>query len=95
LCCYHLYDPDHPIVVAQKEDVGRFGAPLISLKDYEDLLEGIPIEKYYCHPGGAPVTYSPFAHACYFTLAKKKGVPLNQLRGPVKLISSLVMSQHQ
>lgn len=81
LTSYHLFDADHPEVLARKDDVGLCGPPLMSLMDYEAVLEGIPIGETYCHPGGANPQFSPFAHACYFSVAEKRGIPLTQLRG--------------
>jgi len=75
------YDVDHPEVLCRKGDVGFFGAPLNSLRDYEIALEGIPIEKLYCHPSAITPIQSPFASACYFTLAEKRGIPWSQLSG--------------
>lgn len=76
-----LYDVDDPEVVCRKDDVGLFGAPLMSLRDWEIILEGIPIQDTYCHPGGVTPMFSPFAHACYFSVAEKRHIPLGQLRG--------------
>ncbi|MEE9201615.1 MAG: methylmalonyl-CoA mutase family protein [Dehalococcoidia bacterium] len=81
LTSYHMFDADHPDVVARHQDVGLCGPPLQSLQDYELILEGIPIEETYCHPGGAIPQFSPFAHSCYFSVAQKRGIPLSQLRG--------------
>ena len=78
---YHLYDVDNPEVLARKEDVGLCGPPLMSLRDYETVLNGIPLEDVYAHPGGAIIQYAPFAHASYFSIAQKRGIPLSQLRG--------------
>jgi len=78
---WYLYDIDHPEVLSRKDDVGVFGAPLMSLQDYEILLEGIPIEKLYAHPGGVVPPLSPWCHACYFSLAEKRGIPLETLSG--------------
>jgi len=81
LTSYHMFDPDHPDVIERKEDVGLTGAPLVSLKDYETIFEGIPIESIYTHPGGGCIQFAPFAHACYFSLAQQRGIPLKKLRG--------------
>ncbi|MEE8174165.1 MAG: methylmalonyl-CoA mutase family protein [Dehalococcoidia bacterium] len=78
---WYPYDIDHPEVLARKEDVGAFGAPLMSLKDYEAALEGIPIGEVYCHPGGVTPQQGVFSNACYFALAEKRGVPWSQLTG--------------
>src|ERR1700734_2444044 len=51
----HLYDVDHPDVVARKEDVGLVGAVIMSLEDYETVLDGIDVGRVYAHPGGGVV----------------------------------------
>ncbi len=81
LTSYHMFDADHPDVEARSHDVGLCGPPLQSLQDYEMILEGIPIDETYCHPGGAIPQFSPFAHSCYFSVAQKRDIPLSQLRG--------------
>lgn len=81
LTTYHMFDIDHPEVMARKEDVGLCGPPLMSLADYETVLEGIELDKVYAHPGGAVIQFAPFAHASYFSIAEKRGLPLNSLRG--------------
>jgi methylmalonyl-CoA mutase N-terminal domain/subunit len=77
----HLYNVDHPDVMARKEDVGLSGAVIQSVRDYDTVLEGIPIENYYVHPGGAVVQHAPFALACYWTVAQRRGLDLRKLRG--------------
>ncbi len=77
----HLYGVDHPEVVARKEDVGLTGAVILGVRDYETILEGIPIHQLYCHPGGAVVQHAPFALACYWTVAKRRGIDLRKLAG--------------
>ena len=77
----HLYDVDHPEVVARREDVGLTGAVIIGVRDYETILEGIPIEDIYTHPGGAVVQHAPFALACFWTVARRRGIDLRRLAG--------------
>ncbi len=77
----HLYDVDHPDVVARREDVGLTGAVIIGLRDYETILDGIPIGELYVHPGGAVVQHAPFALACYWTVARRRGIDLRTLSG--------------
>ncbi len=77
----HLYDVDHPNVVARCEDVGLTGAVIMGVRDYETVLDGIPIEKTYGHPGGGVVQHGPFALACYWTVAKRRGLDLARLAG--------------
>ena len=77
----HLYNVDHPEVAARREDVGLSGAVIMGARDYATVLEGIPIESLYAHPGGAVVQHGPFALACYWTEARRRGISLRQLRG--------------
>lgn len=78
---WYLYDVDHPEVLCRKDEVGQFGPPMFSLEEFEIALEGIPIERLYCHPGGVGPPLSPFSHACYFSVAQKRGIPLEELTG--------------
>lgn len=77
----HLYDIDHPDVLARREDVGLTGAVIMSVRDYETVLDGIPLERTYGHPGGAVVQHAPFALACYWTVARRRGLDLACLSG--------------
>lgn len=77
----HLYNPDHPDVVARKEDVGLTGAVTFSIRDFETVLDQIPIERVYGHPGGGVVQHAPFALSSYWTVAKRRGIPFDQLSG--------------
>jgi methylmalonyl-CoA mutase, N-terminal domain len=77
----HLYDVDHPDVVARHEDVGMVGAVIFSARDYRTVLDGIAIEKVYAHPGGGVVQHAPFTLACYWTEALRRGIPLESLSG--------------
>jgi methylmalonyl-CoA mutase N-terminal domain/subunit len=77
----HLYDVDHPEVVARSEDVGLTGAVIMGVRDYETVLDGIPLESTYGHPGGGVVQHAPFALSCYWTVAKRRGLELRQLAG--------------
>jgi len=77
----HLYDVDHPDVVARHEDVGLTGALIQSVEDYETVLKGIDISKVYAHPGGGVVQHAPFTLACYWTVAQRRGIPLEKLSG--------------
>lgn len=78
---YGMLELDDPDVVCRKDEVGQFGATLLSLQEYERALDGIPIESTYAHPGGATPLCSPFCHACYFSVAENRGIPLDELRG--------------
>ncbi|WP_370326563.1 methylmalonyl-CoA mutase family protein [Euzebya sp.] len=77
----HLYDVDNPEVVARREDVGRVGAVIMSVRDYETVLEGIPLESVYAHPGGGVVQHAPFTLAAYWTVARRRGIALDRLYG--------------
>jgi methylmalonyl-CoA mutase N-terminal domain/subunit len=77
----HLYNVDHPDVVARKEDVGLTGAVMQSVRETELCLADLPIESTFGHAGGAVVQHAPFALAAYWTVAKRRGIPLAQLFG--------------
>lgn len=77
----HLYDVDHPEVVARREDVGLSGAVLLSWRDFALALEDIPIEKLYAHPGGAVPQHGPFANCAYWTVARRRGLDISKLAG--------------
>ncbi len=77
----HLYNVDHPDVVARREDVGQTGAVMQSVREVAICLDGIPIESTYGHAGGAVVQHAPFALAAYWTVARRRGIPLEQLGG--------------
>jgi len=77
----HLYDVDHPEVVARREDVGLTGAVILSVDDFETVLDGIDIAATYAHAGGAVVQHAPFANACYWTVARRRGIDLRRLAG--------------
>lgn len=77
----HLYNVDHPQVVARKHDVGLTGAVIQSIRDFETVLDGIPVERLYGHPGGGVVQHGPFALGCYWALARRRGLDLRELAG--------------
>ncbi|MCC6707603.1 MAG: acyl-CoA mutase large subunit family protein [Gammaproteobacteria bacterium] len=77
----HLYDVDHPEVLARREDVGLTGAVIMGVRDYETVLDGIALDKTYGHPGGGVVQHAPFALSCYWTVARRRGIPFDQLSG--------------
>lgn len=77
----HLYDVDHPEVVARREDVGLVGAVILSMDDYETVLQGIDLSAVYAHPGGGVVQHAPFTLACYWNVAKRRGAALESLQG--------------
>ncbi len=74
------YDLDDPEVVARKDDVGVFAAPICSLQDFELLFDGIPIDNLFM----ASLTTSqqaPFGFGGVFALAEKRGIPLKKVMG--------------
>jgi methylmalonyl-CoA mutase N-terminal domain/subunit len=77
----HLYNVDHPDVVARREDVGLTGAVMQSVRDTHICMDGIPIENTFGHAGGGVVQHAPFALAAYWTVAKRRGLDLSQLPG--------------
>ncbi len=77
----HLYNVDHPEVLARREDVGQTGAVMQSIRDTELCLDGIPIESSYAHPGGGVVQHAPYALAAYWTVARRRGIELSRLAG--------------
>jgi len=77
----HMYDVDHPDVVARREDVGLTGAVTIGIRDYETILDRIPLESTYGHPGGGVVQHGPFCLANYWTVARRRGLDLTRISG--------------
>jgi len=77
----HLYNVDHPDVVARREDVGMTGAVMQSVREVAICMDGLPIERTYGHAGGAVVQHAPFALAAYWTVARRRGIDLRQLGG--------------
>lgn len=77
----HLYNVDHPDVVARRHDVGLTGAVMQSVRDITICMDGLPIETTYGHAGGAVVQHAPFALAGYWTVAKRRGLDLATLPG--------------
>ena len=77
----HLYNVDHPEVLARREDVGLTGAVMQSVRDIAICLDGLPIDSIYGHAGGAVVQHAPFALAGYWTVARRRGYELSRLPG--------------
>jgi methylmalonyl-CoA mutase N-terminal domain/subunit len=77
----HMYNVDHPDVLARKEDVGLTGAVMQSVRDFELCMADLPIETTFGHAGGAVVQHAPFALAGYWTVAKRRGIDLAKLPG--------------
>jgi methylmalonyl-CoA mutase N-terminal domain/subunit len=70
------YDPDHPMV---QGEVGRTGAPISSLRDWEVCFDGIDIENV----GVRTVCNAPviFMVASHIALAEQRGVNISKLQG--------------
>lgn len=79
LCTQMGFDSDH--ILAQGE-VGKTGVPISSLKDMEDLFEGIPLDQV----STSMTINAPTAIilAMYIALAEKQGVSIDKLRGTVQ-----------
>ncbi len=79
LCTQMGFDSDH--ILAQGE-VGKTGVPISSLKDMEDLFEGIPLDQV----STSMTINAPTAIilAMYIALAEKQGVSIYKLRGTVQ-----------
>ncbi|MHB8592934.1 MAG: methylmalonyl-CoA mutase family protein, partial [Acidimicrobiales bacterium] len=77
----HLYDTDHPEVMARAEDVGQTGAVLLSASDVETALSGVPIDRSYAHPGAGVVQAAPFCLTSYWVAAKRMGYDFRKLSG--------------
>ncbi len=73
-------DPDHPLAEGQ---IGLRGVPLNSLRDMEELFEGVPVEKLRVNiihnPASAFVSL-----AQYIAMAEKRGLDISKLRGMVQ-----------
>jgi methylmalonyl-CoA mutase N-terminal domain/subunit len=70
------YDPDDPRAAGE---VGKVGISLASLRDWETIFDGIPMDKVYVYSvsnAQAVVTI-----AMHLALARKQGADLSRLRG--------------
>ena len=77
----HLYDVDHPEIVERREDVGLTGTVTVGQRDYETIMDGIPVESVYTKPGGGVVQSAPYTQTCFWSVALRRGIPLNRLAG--------------
>lgn len=77
----HLYDVDHPDIVERREDVGLTGTVTVGLRDYETIMDGIPLESIYVKPGGGVPQSAPYTLACYWSTAARRGIPIEKLSG--------------
>lgn len=73
------YDCDHP---KAHGEVGRCGVNVSSLKDMEIIFDGIPLDKV----STSMTINAPAAvlTCIYAAVAKKRGIPISQLRGTVQ-----------
>ena len=73
------YDPDHPFAVGE---VGKCGVSVASLKDMEQLFNGINLRDISVSQtiNGPAIILLAF----YIAVAEKQGVPLDQLRGTLQ-----------
>lgn len=77
----HLYDVDHPEIAERREDVGLTGTVTVGLRDYETIMDGIPIDSIYVKPGGGVPQSAPYTQACYWSVAERRGIPPESLAG--------------
>ena len=77
----HLYDVDHPEIEERREDVGLTGTVTVGLRDYETIMDGIPVGDVYCKPGGGVPQSAPYTQSCYWSVASKRGIPLDTIAG--------------
>lgn len=77
----HLYDVDHVEIVERREDVGLTGTVTVGQRDYETIMEGIPVESVYTKPGSGVVQSAPYTLSCYWTVAQRRGIALDRLAG--------------
>ena len=73
------YDSDHPLA---RGEVGKVGVPISSLKDMEEVFEGIPLDKV-----STSMTINATASVLlclYIAVAKRQGLKHNTLRGTLQ-----------
>jgi methylmalonyl-CoA mutase N-terminal domain/subunit len=70
------YDPDDPFV---RGEVGKVGMSLASLRDWEIIFDGIPLDKMYVY--SVSNSQAVVTLAMHFILAKRQGAVLKTLRG--------------
>ena len=73
------YDPDHPL---SDGEVGVEGVAISTLRDFEILFDGIPLDKV-----STSFTINPTAaviYAMYIAIADQQGVPRAQVRGTIQ-----------
>lgn len=74
------YDADDPAVEAE---VGLIGTSISSLKDVEDMLDGIPVDKVTVR--GSTSSMVLILWAMYIASAEKRGIPSEKLLGDAKI----------
>jgi methylmalonyl-CoA mutase N-terminal domain/subunit len=73
------YDADHPM---SRGEVGREGVAVSTLKDFEILFDGIPLDRVTT---SMTINASAiFALACYVAVAEKQGTPQEKLGGTIQ-----------
>ncbi len=72
------YDSDNP---RAKGEVGQVGVAVDTLKDFEIIFRGIPLDKVASTLNANGM--GPVMMAMYIALAEKQGIPISQLRGVV------------
>lgn len=77
----HLYDVDNPEIVERRDDVGLTGTVTVGLRDYETIMDGIPIESVYAKPGGGVPQSAPYTQSCYWSVAQRRGIPFDRIAG--------------
>jgi len=73
------YDPDHPLADGE---VGVEGVAISTLRDFEILFDGIPLDRV-----STSFTINPTAaviYAMYIAIADRQGVPRTQIRGTIQ-----------
>jgi len=75
-----MFDVDHPLIASRKDEIGLYGAPLNTLRDWETILDGVDLENEYIAVLGSPYT-TPFNLSCYLAVAEKRGIPPHKLAG--------------
>ena len=72
------YDSDYP---QAKGEVGQVGVAVDTLKEFEIIFRGLPLDKIASTLNANGM--GPVMMAMYIALAEKQGVPISQLRGVV------------
>ena len=73
------YDADHPM---SRGEVGKEGVAISTLKDFEILFDGIPLDKVTT---SMTINASAIVALCmYIAVAEKQGVPMSKLGGTIQ-----------